>query len=61
MLASVGMLSPANRGALVTSALYVYVFLGSPVGGFVSARIYKSEISDMFSALVLATLAVADA
>jgi len=36
----------------MTSGLYVCVFLSSPVGGFVSARIYKSEISDMFFVVI---------
>ena len=53
VLASIGLLSPANRGALLTSALYIYVFLGSPVGGYVSARIYKSKISDMFFIMII--------
>lgn len=39
--ACLGFLSPANRGALMTCAMVLYVLLGTPAG-FVSARIYKS-------------------
>jgi len=39
--ACLGFLSPANRGALMTCALVLYVCLGTPAG-FVSARLYKS-------------------
>ncbi|KAH7643673.1 transmembrane 9 superfamily protein member 2 [Dermatophagoides farinae] len=39
--ACLGFLSPANRGALMTCALILYVCLGTPAG-YVSARIYKS-------------------
>ncbi|RWS27237.1 hypothetical protein B4U80_01841 [Leptotrombidium deliense] len=41
LFACLGFLSPANRGALMTCALVMYVCLGTP-GGFVSARLYKS-------------------
>ena len=40
--ACLGFLSPANRGALMTCALVLYVCLGTPAG-YVSARIYKSS------------------
>ncbi|XP_031555526.1 transmembrane 9 superfamily member 2-like [Actinia tenebrosa] len=40
VFACLGFLSPANRGALMTCALVLFVCLGSP-GGYVSARIYK--------------------
>ncbi|XP_012283767.1 transmembrane 9 superfamily member 2 isoform X2 [Orussus abietinus] len=39
--ACLGFLSPANRGALMTCALVLYVCLGT-CAGYVSARIYKS-------------------
>lgn len=39
--ACLGFLSPANRGALMTCALVLFVCLGTPAG-YVSARIYKS-------------------
>lgn len=39
--ACLGFLSPANRGALMTCALVLYVCLGTPAG-YVSAQIYKS-------------------
>ncbi|PAA89042.1 hypothetical protein BOX15_Mlig008823g1 [Macrostomum lignano] len=38
--ACLGFLSPANRGALMTCAMVLYVLLGTPAG-YVSARIYK--------------------
>ncbi|ESO09441.1 hypothetical protein HELRODRAFT_190496 [Helobdella robusta] len=40
VFACLGFLSPANRGALMTCALVLYVCLGTPAG-YVSARIYK--------------------
>uniref|UniRef100_A0A4W4EY51 Transmembrane 9 superfamily member n=1 Tax=Electrophorus electricus TaxID=8005 RepID=A0A4W4EY51_ELEEL len=40
-LACLGFLSPANRGALMTCAVVLWVLLGTPAG-YVSARIYKS-------------------
>jgi transmembrane 9 superfamily protein 2/4 len=39
--ACLGFLSPANRGALMTCAMILFVLLGTPAG-YVSARIYKS-------------------
>lgn len=39
--ACLGFLSPANRGALMTCAMVLYVLLGTPAG-YVSARMYKS-------------------
>ena len=39
--ACLGFLSPANRGALMTCALVLFVCLGTPAG-YVSARIYKA-------------------
>lgn len=43
VLACLGFLSPANRGALMTCAVVLWVLLGTPAG-YVSARLYKSEI-----------------
>jgi transmembrane 9 superfamily protein 2/4 len=40
LFACLGFLSPANRGALMTCVLVLYVCLGTPAG-YVSARIYK--------------------
>lgn len=42
VLACLGFLSPANRGALMTCAVVLWVLLGTPAG-YVSARLYKSE------------------
>lgn len=42
VLACLGFLSPANRGALMTCAVVLWVLLGTPAG-FVSARLYKSK------------------
>ena len=42
VFACLGFLSPANRGALMTCVLVLYVCLGTPAG-YISARIYKSE------------------
>lgn len=39
--AMLGMLSPASRGALMTAAILLYVFMGS-VSGYFSARLYKT-------------------
>lgn len=39
--ACLGFLSPANRGALMTCAMVLFVLLGTPAG-YISARIYKS-------------------
>lgn len=41
IFACFGFLSPANRGALGTCALVVFVLLGTPAG-YVSARLYKT-------------------
>ncbi|XP_040261938.1 transmembrane 9 superfamily member 2-like [Bufo bufo] len=40
-LACLGFLSPANRGALMTCAVVLWVLLGTPAG-YVSARMYKT-------------------
>uniref|UniRef100_A0A1B6LF31 Transmembrane 9 superfamily member n=1 Tax=Graphocephala atropunctata TaxID=36148 RepID=A0A1B6LF31_9HEMI len=39
--AMLGMLSPASRGALMTAAIMLYVFMGV-IAGFMSARLYKT-------------------
>lgn len=39
--AMLGMLSPASRGALMTAAIFLFVFMGV-FAGFVSGRIYKT-------------------
>ena len=38
--AYLGLLSPANRGSLLTALLLLFVFMGS-VAGYASARVYK--------------------
>lgn len=40
VLACLGFLSPASRGALMTTALVCFVLLGTPAG-YISARLYK--------------------
>lgn len=40
-LSMLGMLSPSSRGALMTSAILLYVFMGL-IAGYFSARIYKT-------------------
>ncbi|KAJ8971831.1 hypothetical protein NQ317_011767 [Molorchus minor] len=52
--ACLGFLSPANRGALMTCAMVLYVLLGSPAG-CVSARIYKSFGGEKWKSNVLLT------
>ena len=42
VFACLGFLSPANRGALMTCSIVLWVCLGAPAG-YVSARIYKSK------------------
>uniref|UniRef100_A0A1W7R9E1 Transmembrane 9 superfamily member n=1 Tax=Hadrurus spadix TaxID=141984 RepID=A0A1W7R9E1_9SCOR len=39
--AMLGMLSPASRGALMTAAIFLYVFMGL-LAGYFSARLYKT-------------------
>jgi len=41
LLAALGFLSPANRGALLTSLILIYMFLGA-VAGYTSSRMYKT-------------------
>ncbi|CAG9766038.1 unnamed protein product [Ceutorhynchus assimilis] len=52
--ACLGFLSPANRGALMTCAMVLYVLLGSPAG-YISARIYKSFGGEKWKSNVLLT------
>lgn len=49
VFACLGFLSPANRGALMTCTLVLYVCLGTPAG-YVSARVYKSKARQVSSA-----------
>ena len=41
IFAALGFLSPANRGSMVTGFIVLFVLMGS-VGGFFSARVYKT-------------------
>ncbi|CAH1773888.1 unnamed protein product [Owenia fusiformis] len=41
VLAMLGMLSPASRGALITAGCFLYMFMGL-VAGYYSARLYKT-------------------
>ncbi|KAI4465012.1 transmembrane 9 superfamily protein [Holotrichia oblita] len=41
VFAMLGMLSPASRGALMTVAIFLYVFMGL-IAGYFSARLYKT-------------------
>ncbi|XP_014233286.1 transmembrane 9 superfamily member 2 isoform X1 [Trichogramma pretiosum] len=52
--ACLGFLSPANRGALMTCAMILYVCLGT-TAGYVSARIYKSFGGEKWKSNVLLT------
>ncbi|XP_055342343.1 transmembrane 9 superfamily member 2-like [Paramacrobiotus metropolitanus] len=54
VFACMGFLSPANRGALMTCALFLYVCLGT-VAGYVSSRLYKMLGGDRWKANVLLT------
>lgn len=40
-MAMLGMLSPSSRGALMTSGIFMFVFMGL-IAGYYSARIYKT-------------------
>ncbi|XP_062856544.1 transmembrane 9 superfamily protein member 5 [Trichomycterus rosablanca] len=53
-LACLGFLSPANRGALMTCAVVLWVLLGTPAG-YVSARLYKSFGGEKWKTNVLLT------
>lgn len=39
--AMLGMLSPSSRGALMTSGIFMYVFMGT-IAGYYAARLYKT-------------------
>uniref|UniRef100_A0A8C5MXU0 Transmembrane 9 superfamily member n=1 Tax=Leptobrachium leishanense TaxID=445787 RepID=A0A8C5MXU0_9ANUR len=52
--ACLGFLSPANRGALMTCAVVLWVLLGTPAG-YVSARMYKAFGGDKWKSNVLLT------
>ena len=54
VFACLGFLSPANRGALMTCAMVLFVCLGTPAG-YVSARIYKSFGGEKWKSNVLLT------
>ncbi|XP_023025912.1 transmembrane 9 superfamily protein member 2 [Leptinotarsa decemlineata] len=54
VFACLGFLSPANRGALMTNAMMLYVMMGSPAG-YVSARIYKSFGGEKWKSNILLT------
>lgn len=54
VFACLGFLSPANRGSLMTTALILYVCLGTPAG-YVSARIYKMIGGEKWKTNVLLT------
>ncbi|KAJ8390561.1 hypothetical protein AAFF_G00101670 [Aldrovandia affinis] len=53
-LACLGFLSPANRGALMTCAVVLWVLLGTPAG-YVSAHMYKSFGGEKWKTNVLLT------
>ncbi|KAL8625581.1 transmembrane 9 superfamily member 2 [Nucella lapillus] len=54
VFACLGFLSPANRGALMTCALVLYVCLGTP-SGYVSARLYKMFGGEKWKSNVILT------
>lgn len=54
VFACLGFMSPANRGALMTCVLVLYVLLGTPAG-YVSARVYKSFGGERWKLNVLLT------
>lgn len=54
VFACLGFLSPANRGALMTCVLVLYVCLGFPAG-YTSARLYKSFAGENWKTNVLLT------
>ncbi|MBN3282486.1 TM9S2 protein, partial [Polyodon spathula] len=53
-LACLGFLSPANRGALMTCSMVLWVLLGTPAG-YVSARMYKTFGGEKWKTNVLLT------
>uniref|UniRef100_A0A646QFR8 Transmembrane 9 superfamily member n=1 Tax=Hemiscolopendra marginata TaxID=943146 RepID=A0A646QFR8_9MYRI len=54
VFACLGFLSPANRGALMTCSMVLFVCLGTPAG-YVSSRIYKSFGGEKWKSIVLLT------
>lgn len=54
VFACLGFLSPANRGALMTCAMVLYVCLGFPAG-YIAARLYKSFGGEKWKTNVLLT------
>ncbi|PIN91707.1 hypothetical protein AB205_0027850 [Aquarana catesbeiana] len=50
--ACLGFLSPANRGALMTCAVVLWVLLGTPAG-YVASRFYKCKFKILRNALAL--------
>jgi len=54
VFACLGFLSPANRGALMTCALVLFVCLGTPAG-YTASRIYKSFGGERWKLNVLLT------
>lgn len=54
IFACLGFLSPANRGALMTCSLVLYVCLGTPAG-YVSSRIYKMFGGEKWKSNVILT------
>ncbi|XP_052104535.1 transmembrane 9 superfamily member 2-like isoform X1 [Mytilus californianus] len=54
VFACLGFLSPANRGALMTCSLVLYVCLGTPAG-YVSARLYKMFGGEKWKSNVILT------
>ena len=54
VFACLGFLSPANRGALMTCTLVLFVCLGTPAG-YIAARIYKSFGGEKWKSNVLLT------
>lgn len=44
VFACLGFLSPANRGALMTCSVVLWVLLGTPAG-YVAARLYKCKFT----------------
>ncbi|KAH3809749.1 transmembrane 9 superfamily member 2-like [Dreissena polymorpha] len=54
VFACLGFLSPANRGALMTCSLVLYVCLGTPAG-YVSARLYKTFGGEKWKSNVILT------
>ncbi|KAG8448421.1 hypothetical protein GDO86_015496 [Hymenochirus boettgeri] len=53
-LACLGFLSPANRGALMTCSVVLWVLLGTPAG-YISARMYKTFGGEKWKTNVLMT------